>query len=115
MTGATSKCICGVQPPENDLTTIFVCYFLHVRSSVPNDHHHERNNDDLLHSDEENHCNYDRDHSHKGLGYPKEFDLWVYCTASVPTTMQHLHFDFEYFPRHGLGRTQGDWPLVQDE
>ena len=34
MTGATSKCICGVQPPENDLTTIFVCYFLHVRSSV---------------------------------------------------------------------------------
>ena len=68
-----------------------------------------------LHSDEENHCNYDRDHSHKGLGYPKEFDLWVYCTASVPTTMQHLHFDFEYFPRHGLGRTQGDWPLVQDE
>ena len=34
MTRATSKCICGVQPPENDLTTIFVCYFLHVRSSV---------------------------------------------------------------------------------
>ena len=34
MTGATSKCICGVQPPENNLTTIFVCYFLHVRSSV---------------------------------------------------------------------------------
>ena len=34
MTGATSKCICGVQPPENDLSTIFVCYFLHVRSSV---------------------------------------------------------------------------------
>ena len=34
MTGATSKCICGVQPPDNDLTTIFVCYFLHVRSSV---------------------------------------------------------------------------------
>ena len=37
MTGATSKCICGVQPPENDLTTIFVCYFLHVRSSVASD------------------------------------------------------------------------------
>ena len=37
MTGATSKCICGVQPPENDLTTIFVCYFLHVRSSVFSD------------------------------------------------------------------------------
>ena len=34
MTGATSKCICGVQPPENDLTTIFVRYLLHVRSSV---------------------------------------------------------------------------------
>ena len=40
MTGATSKCICGVQPPENDLITIFVCYFLHVRSSV-NHHHHQ--------------------------------------------------------------------------
>ena len=34
MTRATSKCICGIQPPENDLTTIFVCYFLHVRISV---------------------------------------------------------------------------------
>ena len=37
MTGATSKCICGVQPPENDLTTIFVRYFLYVRSSVVTD------------------------------------------------------------------------------
>ena len=35
--GATSKCICGVQPPENDLTTIFVRYFLYVRSSVVTD------------------------------------------------------------------------------
>ena len=34
MTGATSKCICGFNLQKNDSSTIFVRYFLHVRSSV---------------------------------------------------------------------------------